>query len=140
MFTGFYLYRAISVSRARGRLVQTLLAASLAGAGFVHAADDEKPAVQRPIEVTHPRAASDASSGLTAPAERPNAAKRYGSGYEARGLDTAKGDPGSTASAQASSASAPARAIVERNRAVRGGTGAPAGAQRGHGAGRGGRL
>jgi len=138
MFTGFHPHRTKGTSQARSRLLQALLAASLTVAGFAHAADEQKPAAERPLDLTLPRAASDASGMRRTAAETDHAAKPYGSGYEARRLDAARRSPGSAASA-ASNASAPAGALGERAWPSGAGSRAPAGAQRGGGAGRGGR-
>lgn len=138
MFTGFHPHRTTRISRARSRLLQALLAASLAGAGLVHAADEEKPTEERPVELSLPRAASDASGVRKTLVAKDIAIKPYGSGYEARGLDATKRSPGSAASA-ASGASAPSAALGERARPTGAGSRSHAGSQRGGGAGRGGR-
>jgi hypothetical protein len=90
MFTRFHPHRTKSTSPARSVLVKALLAASLAVAGFAHAADEEKPAGERPLDLTLPRAASDASGMRRTAAETDPSAKPYGSGYEARRPPAAK--------------------------------------------------
>ena len=138
MFTGFQAHCTTSASQARTRLLQALLAAALAGVGLVHAADEEKPAEERPLVLSLPRAASDASGVRKTPAAKDIATKPYGSGYEARGLDATKRSPGLVASA-ASSALAPSGALGDRAWPTGAGSRSHAGSQRGGGAGRGGR-
>lgn len=135
MFTGFHPHRAKGASQARAWLFRALLAVSLAGAGFADAADEQKPAGERPLDLTLPRAASDASGMRRTGTEMDPAAKPYGSGYEARRLDATRRNPGSPST----SASAPAGALDERAWSSGGGSRAPASAPRGGGAGRGGR-
>jgi len=135
MFTDFHPHRTKNTSPARSVLVKALLAASLACAGFAHAADEQRPSGERPLDLTLPRGASDASGMRRTAAETDLGAKPYGSGYEARGLDAARRSAGSASTG----ASAPAGEHGKRALATGAGGRAPAGARRGGGAGRGGR-
>lgn len=105
MFTGIANTLLNTGSRhARSLLALALFAALWFGAGSVNAegAKDAPPPPPAPLDLSLPRDAAAASAPFKPKTDGRNAGRPYGSGYEARGLGSAKADAASTPAGAAS--------------------------------------
>lgn len=116
----------------RIRVAQAGLFALLAAANTTHAGEAPATTVKRPLDLTLPRYALVEPDAAKAPSNGRKGNKPYGSGFEARRLDTGKDNAASPAG-QASGASTGASASGLRGAAAGPGTGAGGGNRSGAG-------
>ncbi|MDP1647616.1 MAG: hypothetical protein Q8M01_05365 [Rubrivivax sp.] len=112
---------------ARTRLLRSVLAALLLGAGAAHAADTQETAVERPLDLSLPRDMPAKAGPIKKPGDGRIDSKPYGSGYEARRLNATRNsaasaaEPDSAGSSGAASAGLRGAATGSAARAARGG-------------------